>query len=101
MSAWTEAIYGKALQFGLFAGYTKNLGASDDVVGGSYYSRGSNIASVFRIAPRAQYSVGKTRYAAEIEYTSAAYGTPNTKGVVKDTCTVANLRFLFGFYLFF
>ena len=38
--------------------------------------------------------------AAEIEYTAAAYGTPNSKGVVKNTTTVGNLRFLYGFYLF-
>ena len=101
MSAWAEAVYGKALQFGLFTGYTKNLGADKDIIGGMYYSRGSNIASVIRVAPRAQYSIGKTRSAVEIEYTSAAYGAPNSKGVVKNTTSVANLRMLFGFYLFF
>ncbi len=100
LSTWAELVYGKALQFGLFAGYTKNLGADDNVVGTSY-ALGSDIASVTRIAPRVQYSVGKVRFAFELEYTAADYGTPDIKGVVKDTTSVANLRFLFGAYLFF
>ena len=100
MSAWTEFIYGKALQFGLFAGYTKNLGANDNIVG-VYYSLGKDIASVMRISPRVQYSVGKTRFAVEVEYTAADYGTPDIKGVVKNTTSVANLRLLLSAYLFF
>jgi len=100
LSAWTELIYGKALQFGIFAGYTKNLGAADDIKG-SYYSRGKDIANVMRISPRVQYSIGKTRFALEFEYTSADYGTPDLKGVVENATTVANMRLLFAAYLFF
>jgi len=104
-SAWTEFIYGKELQFGLFAGYTKNLGA-DDVVAGNFYSRGisatgDDIASVMRISPRVQYSMGKTRLAAEIEYTSAEYGTANNMGEVENTYSVSNVRLLVAAYLFF
>ena len=83
LSAWAELIYGKALQFGLFAGYTKNLGA-DDNIEGTYYSRGKDIANVMRISPRVQYSIDKTRFALEFEYTTADYGTPDLKGVVKE-----------------
>lgn len=108
MSAWMDLTYGKSLQVGLFAGYTKNLGADDNIIAKdkiqdekSYYSRGNDIASVMRISPRVQYSAGKTRYAAEVEYTAADYGIPDLKGVVKNTATVANLRLLFGVYLFF
>ena len=100
MSGWTDIVYGKDLQFGLFTAYTKNLGADDNIVGANY-SRGSNIASVIRISPRVQYSVAKTRYAAELEYTAADYGTPDEKGVVENTTSVANVRLLFGVYLFF
>ncbi len=100
MSAWTDLIYGTELQFGLFSGYTKNLGTDEDIVGANY-SRGNNIASVMRVSPRIQYSVGKTRYAAEVEYTTAEYGTPDIKGVVENTTSVTNVRFLFGAFLFF
>ena len=100
MSTWTDFVYGKALQYGLFAAYTSNLGADDNIVG-SYYTRGKDIASIMRIAPRVQYSAGKTRYAAEVEYSAAEYGTPDLKGVVNNITTVANLRLLVGVYLFF
>jgi hypothetical protein len=100
LSAWTDLVYGKDIQAGLFIGYTKNLGASDDITGDKY-ARGNNIASVMRISPRIQYSIGKVRFAAEVEYTSADYGTPNIKGEVEDTYSVANTRLLFAGYLFF
>jgi hypothetical protein len=100
LSLWTELIYGKKLQLGLFAGYTKNLGANDNIVGPSY-TRGADIETVMRISPRIQYSIGKARFAVEIEYTAAGYGTPDIKGVVKDVTSVANLRMLFSTYLFF
>jgi len=111
ISAWTELIYGSDLQFGLFAGYTKNLGSADEIVG-QYYSRGSNIASVMRISPRVQYTIGKLSFAAELEYTSAEYGLPNEKGLEEHLKnpdgsaksaveSVANMRVLFAAYLFF
>lgn len=99
-SSWGEVIYGKTLKFGLFAGYTKNLGAEDNIIG-AYYSRGSDVKNVMRIAPRMQYRFGSTQLAGEIEYTSAAYGTPNNKGEVEGTNTVGNLRVLVSTYIFF
>ncbi len=101
-STWADFIFGKsALQFGLFTGFTKNLGASDNIVR-NIYSRGSDISSVFRLSPRAQYSHGKTRFAVELEYTGANYGDRRTqKGAVKDTEHIGNLRLLFAAYLFF
>jgi len=100
MSFWTDLQYGKDLVVGLFAGYTKNDGSEDEIVG-SIYGRGGNIANVLRVSPRVQYTMGKTRFAAEIEYTSAAYGTPDNKLKVTDTNNVANVRVLLAaFYLF-
>lgn len=100
MSAWTDLSFGKKVKFGVFAGYTKNLG-SDNVITGPYYSRGSNIASVMRVSPRVSYQMGKTRFASELEYTAAEYGTANTKGEVENTTSVANIRLVFSAYLFF
>ncbi|MBU1100418.1 MAG: hypothetical protein KKA84_08445 [Bacteroidetes bacterium] len=100
LSTWTDISFGKEVKFGVFAGYTKNLG-SDNVITGSYYSRGNNIASVMRVSPRVSYQMGNTRFASELEYTSADYGTPNNLGEVENTTSVANVRLVFSAYLFF
>ena len=100
LSAWTDLSYGKEFGIGLFVGYTKNLGTEEENLG-TYYSRGSNIESVLRVSPRIYYQISKVRFASELEYTSAAYGTPNIIGELEDTTSVANVRFLFAAYLFF
>ncbi|MBU2494125.1 MAG: hypothetical protein KJ571_15975 [Bacteroidetes bacterium] len=100
LSAWTDLSFGKQIKFGLFAGYTKNLGADENLTG-TYYSRGSNIESVIRVSPRVQYRSGNTEFACEVEYTSAAYGIPDIKGEVLNTTSVSNLRLLVAAYLFF
>jgi len=101
MSLWADIhTNGKIWQFGLFGGYSTNLGSKDTIVG-EYYSRGSNIDYAYRISPRVIYNNGKFRVAPEIEYTVAAYGTPDEKGVVKDYKEIANFRFLIGVYYFF
>ncbi len=98
-SAWAELSGGKTFLYGLFAGYSRNLGASDPVF--IYYSRGNTIDRIMRISPRMAWQKGNVRFAFELECTSAAYGTPNVKGVVENTDTVWNIRSLFSAYLFF
>jgi len=107
LAGWTDIhSNGKKWQLGLFAGYTKNLG-SEKLIGGDYYSRGTNrggtsgIDYVYRFSPRFIYNIGNFRIAPEIEYTVAAYGTPNQYGEVENTTSVGNVRFLLGFFLFF
>jgi hypothetical protein len=101
MSTWIDVhTNGSTWQFGLFGGYSQNLG-SDDSITGKYYSRGNDIKYAYRLAPRVSYSNGKFRVAPEIEYTVAAYGKPDTKGLVDNTKEIANFRFLIGVYYFF
>jgi hypothetical protein len=101
MSVWTELSTNGKTQVGFFAGFTKNLGTENDNTG-VYYSRGSNINYVYRIAPRMVFNKEKLRISAEVEYTSAEYGKANTKGVVNsDLTTVSNIRLLTAFYYFF
>ena len=101
MSVWTDIhTNGKKWQGGLFLGYSKNLGSSKEITG-SNYSRGSNIGYLYRISPRLIYNVGKFRIAPEIEYTVAAYGTPDRKGIVNDTNEIGNFRFLLGVFFLF
>jgi hypothetical protein len=110
MSLFTDMQYGKEFAIGLFAGYTKNNGTKDalDPAGDIYFrgadkATGHHIDNVFRVSPRLVFQQGKTRFAAEFEYTAAAYGTPDAtdKYKVIDTKTVSNLRILLAAYLFF
>lgn len=105
-SIWGDISGGKEIELGIFGGYTKNLGADDNLYGSSsqyFYSRGFNIDGLFRISPRALFNFGKTRIAAELEYTSTSYGTPNAenKGKVENAKSISNVRGLMAFYYFF
>ncbi len=100
-SLWGEVhTNGEKFQAGFFAGYSKNLG-SKETVDGEIYSRGFTIDSLYRIAPRAFYNSGKLRLAAEVEWTVAAYGAPDNKGVVMDAKHILNCRLLGAVYYFF
>ena len=101
-SFWTDIqTNGKTIQGGLFAGYTGNLGGSETATYGFAGTR-SSIANVMRVSPRIIFNSGKTRFAGEVEYTSAAFGgSYDTKGVPQNTTSVSNLRFLFSAYYFF
>jgi hypothetical protein len=105
-SFWGDISGGKTIEIGLFGGYTKNLGADDNVLGvgtANYFARGSNVDGLFRLSPRVAFNSGKVKLAFELEYTSAAYGTPNNlnKGKVENTTSVANARGLMAFFYYF
>jgi hypothetical protein len=91
---------GPRWQTGLFAGYSKNLGAPDPITGASY-ARGPNIGEIYRLSPRLLYNVGKMRFAGEVELTAASYGTTDALGQVPDAAFVRNVRVLFAAYYFF
>lgn len=101
-SAWTDiSTNGKEWQVGLFGGYTESLGTKSDIVG-NIYGLGTNIASLYRVSPRLVYNTGKLRFASELEYTVANYGTTfDAKNVALTTEDVSNFRVLFGVYYFF
>ena len=105
LSVWTEIMTtGKKMQGGLFLGWSKNMGAGDIISKDEkqYYSRGPDIACLYRISPRFVYNAGRFRIAPESEYTVASYGTNNfLDGKVTDPEPVGNLRFLLGVFYFF
>jgi len=107
MTFWTDIhSNGKKVQFGVFGGYTKNLGSTKNIYdweeASSYYSRGRTIEYVYRVSPRIMFNAGKARLAGEIEYTTAAYGDGvNSLGEVQNAESVSNVRFLFSAYYFF
>ena len=101
-TVWGELSTGKQTEYALFFGYSKALGASDNITG-AYYGRATDIENIFRISPRIQFNSEKTIVSTEVEFTSAGYGTPNglNKGKIENVKTVSNLRLLLAFNYFF
>ena len=94
VSFWTDlSTTGKKVAFGIFAGYSKNLGAKEPI-NGPVYGRGNNIDHLFRVSPRITLTEGKLTFAAEVENTTVAYGTMRNDGQVVNTNTVSNVRIL-------
>lgn len=91
---------GKKVMPGIFAGYTKNDGASD-MNGIASYGRGLSVSGrgidhVMRVAPRIEFLSGKFKFGTELEVTSAAYGTSMTSAhITGSTDVVTNVRGLF------
>jgi len=99
-SVWFDVnTHGKKVQFGLFGGYTKNMGSSEIVKTSTFYARGSNIDNVYRVSPRIVFTSGKLDIALEFEHTVATYGkiTANTKAELSGLKPVANTRALLAF----
>ncbi|MFO7924227.1 MAG: hypothetical protein R6U58_11095 [Bacteroidales bacterium] len=96
---------GQAIRFGVFLGLSENLGATNDLVeGAGITGLGTDIKSLYRIAPRIVFNSGKARFAIEGEYTGANFGSvnisENRRGVPVNIEEVNNLRLLLGVYLF-
>lgn len=100
-SGWIDfKTNGERWQPGIFAGFSKNLGAPSEI-NGPIYSRGANIDYLYRISPRLAVRISKLKLATELEYTVAAYGTTNSKGAVTGSKEVGNWRVLLGVYYYF
>jgi len=95
-AAWIDVSYGKTTRAGLFGGYSKNYGAEDTFTQGAVSYRGTNIDHIWRISPRIEWTSGPVRLSTEVEISTAAYGTPDTQGLVQNTSSVTNYRFLFA-----
>ena len=102
-AAWMDISHGNRFRGGLFAGYTQNFGAEEAFSGGTALPayRGADIESVWRIAPRAEWNSGPVRLSLEAEISTAAYGTPDNEGVVRNTKDATNFRLLFASWFFF
>jgi hypothetical protein len=117
MSAWLDIhTNGKKYQFGLFAGYSQNMGSFDEVADTVFnagmntsYARGANIDFLYRVSPRMHVNCGKFRLAGEVEYTVAAYATADEFGAlnidkygkITESEMVGNVRLLMSAYYFF
>ena len=104
MSYWAEVHSNGNPQVGIFGGYTVNNGSKDERSStlNPVYGLGTNIRSLYRIAPRVIYNVGKVRLALECEYTSAAYGRDYDNFFIpSETISTGNMRFLLAVFYFF
>jgi len=117
LAGWAEFnTNGEKVQFGLWAGYTQNLGAGDNILvysnkaGGTDATvRGANVKSILRLSPRIIFISGKFNFATELEYTSTAYATRDENGVlnrdefgvISSSERVSNIRLLFSVILNF
>lgn len=91
-------------KLGFFAGYSKNLGYTDNLAKvnynytglfvGKFYGRGNNIDKVFRFSPRIVYTSGNFNLGTELEYTVAFFGLPDEKGKISKSADVGNFRTL-------
>lgn len=109
-AGWVEfQTRGEKVQFGLWFGYSTNLGASDSIVAiqskiATAPARGATINSLYRVSPRVVFISGKFQFALETEYTTAGYATKNdledyninAKGQVTESKDFSNLRVLFS-----
>jgi hypothetical protein len=111
-SAWVDIQSKKPTSIGLFAGMLQNSGANADLPTAATKdytnARASNISSMLRVAPRIVHNAGKVRLSFELDYTTATYGSdrdakgaPIEKAGVANDGQVANIRGLFGAYIFF
>ena len=94
---WVNFIYGKQWQVGLFAGYLKNYGTSEDPIG-PVYGFATDADWMSRISPQLIYNYKNFMFGWEISVTSATYGSIDfeDKGKIKDTETVTNFRNMIG-----
>ena len=97
---WGNITCGAKVQPGLFVGFAKNYGTTHQNAE-VYYSRGHNIAYLYRIAPSLSFISNKVQISTELEYTSAAFGQPDSYGMVQNPTEKANLRALLTFFYFF
>ncbi|MDD3078265.1 MAG: hypothetical protein PHH37_04055 [Paludibacter sp.] len=103
LTGWLNAVYGKELQIGLFAGLSQNLGTNKNLkadsngaftaYGYGFYQNTQEIADqFFRVSPSITYNIKNLSISADYELTSAVYGTIKADGRVADTYRVNNHR---------
>ena len=79
-SSWMTLAYGKKFVGALLLGYSKNLGTSQDIVGGAsnvYFNANvpnKNLSQMFRLQPEVTYNLGKFTLGLEYMLTGAQYG---------------------------
>ena len=97
ISGWVDATYKQPLKTGFltfccFAGYTKNLGCNNDIVGDIYMRGEKNMDYMWRVAPSVLYTHNAMSIGVEYNPTTVGYGKPDSQYKVNDTHAVTNHR---------
>ena len=98
VSGWIDATYKVPLkrgnlQFCCFAGYTKNLGCSKQIVDNIIYMRGEKgMDYMWRVAPSVLYTHNAMQIGVEYNPTTVAYGTHKGDYKMSNSSTVTNHR---------
>lgn len=77
LTGWVDLCYGSKLKFNLFGGFSKNLGAKDEVdKSNQYFVRNSakNIDYMWRVCPAVSYTISGVTFGLEYEFTNVGYG---------------------------
>ncbi len=90
-NTWLNVVYGKKWKPGVFLGYTKNLGAGQEV--SKLYGLGTDIDQLFSAGIELSYNLPHWCFGVEYSSTSAWYGNINYKnGRVNNSSAVHNQR---------
>ena len=92
---WINAVYGKTWQVGMYVGYLKNMGTSDDPIGPFYgMNYSSEIDHIYKISPQLIYNYKNFMFGCELSWTTAGYGDVNlnNKAKVENAENVTNFR---------
>lgn len=96
---WINFTYGKALKFGMYIGYLKNLGTSENPMAGSPFygmTYASEIDMISKISPQLIYTYKNFMFGVELSLTTVAYGSPDynnkAKVIVDDDERASNFR---------
>lgn len=92
-SSWLNVVYGQKWKPGIFVGYAKNLGTSDELESEQLYGTGTNLAQLVTAGAELTYNVPHWKFGLEYTLSSAWYGSLNkTNGKIIDTHAVCNNR---------
>lgn len=92
-SSWLNVVYGQKWKPGIFVGYAKNLGTSDELESEQLYGTGTNLAQLVTAGAELTYNVPHWKFGLEYTLSSAWYGSLNkSNGKIIDTHAVCNNR---------
>lgn len=91
--SWVNLVYGVKWKTGIYIGYLKNLGFSENIAG-PIYGFATDMDNGYRISPFLSYNYKNFTMGWEMSLTTVAYGDIdyNDKGKVKNAENVSNFR---------
>lgn len=97
IGGWVDATYKQPLKTGYltfccFAGYTKNLGCMNEIIGDIYMRGEKNMDYMWRVAPSILYTHNAMQIGIEYNPTTVGYGKPDSKYNMSDVHAVTNHR---------